>query len=158
MTTAELTTPQLEKNSSESTDLPDSAICASHQIPESVPSYTSFAHITDPRIRRAKEYEQFLLFNLERFPDYRIRIEQEIRWARSLSGRGAASDADRILKSLEAWNESTCQEVADDTGLPYGTVYKILRRMLGNGIVMAREQKGLGNKPCLVYAPHATRA
>jgi hypothetical protein len=130
----------------------------SAQIPESVPHFTSFAHITDPRVRRAKEYEQFLLFNLERFPDYRARIEQEIEWTRKLSsGRGPASDQDRILQSLEAWHESTCQEVAEDTGLPYSTVYKLLRRMLDKGVVMARSQSGLGNKPCLVYAAQSPR-
>lgn len=122
-------------------------------VPDTVPEFESFAHIADPRTRRAKCYEQFLLFMLARFPEYETRIAPELEFARAEQSRNGASDADRILKALEENETLLCDELADDLDLPRSTVYKTLRKMLDGGIVAAHTRRGTsGNKPMIIYS------
>lgn len=121
-------------------------------IPLSTPSYKSFNHIRNPKVRRAKEYEQHLLFMRDSFPEYSSGIDEQIAYARSQQERDSVSDRDRVLQVLER-GEATCREVSEDLETPYATCYKILKEYLNIGLVAAREHKGLaGNKPYLVYS------
>jgi DNA-binding transcriptional ArsR family regulator len=122
-------------------------------IPLEVPHYKSFDHIEDARMRRAKEYEQYLLFALTKFPEYADRIHIEIKFAQTESMRSTESDQDRILSAFNGWDELLCQEIADDLKLNYRTVHKHLKRMLETGLVQARQRTGVsGNKPMIVYS------
>ncbi len=121
-------------------------------IPENTPTYNSFAHIRNPKVRRAKEYEQHLLFMRDMFPEYNQGIDEQIAYAKSQQERSHSSDRDRVLQILER-GEVTCRELAEDLSMPYATAYKILKEYLEAGICSAREHKGLsGNKPYLVYS------
>lgn len=123
----------LQENSSAS-NAGDVQSASPSQIPESVPRYTSFDHITDPRIRRAKEYEQFLCFAQDKFPEMAARIQSEIEWAREQSKRDAPSDRDRVFCSIES--EELCKsEIAEDLGMPESTVYKHLKNLVKLGLV-----------------------
>lgn len=125
---------------------------ASH-VPASVPHFKSFDHISDPRVRRAKEYEQYLLFSREQFPEFATRINGEIKWARTEQERSKPSDRELIHSALQGSGGLLCNEVAEDTGLPYSTVYKHLREMLDEGLVSATSRPGLSaNKPMLVWS------
>lgn len=119
-------------------------------VPESVPHYRTFNHITDPRVRRAKDYEQYLQFSLEKFPEFAARIGREIAFAQSEQQRDRTSDRDRVFLALEV-EELNKTEIAGDIGLPASTVYKHLRELLDLGIIYAKELPGRGNKPMLVY-------
>lgn len=141
-----LTVAELQPTNTESTG------AAASLVPQSVPTFKSFAHITDPRVRRAKEYEQYLLFALDHFPEFSPRIQIELQFARSEQKRSKANDADVVLKSLE-FEELTASEVSEDTRLPYSTVYKILRELLDQGIIKAKSRPGLSaNKPIILYS------
>jgi DNA-binding transcriptional ArsR family regulator len=126
---------------------------APSQVPASVPHFKSFAEIADPRVRRAKEYEQYLLFSRERFPEFGARIDRELDWARSEQERSAPSDRERVHSVLEQNRGGLlCEEVAEDSGLPYSTAYKHLRAMLDKGIVAATSRPGISaNKPMIVW-------
>jgi hypothetical protein len=116
-------------------------------IPASTPHYTSFAHIRDPKVRRAKDYEQHLLFMRDSFPEYKTSIDEQIAYARSQQDRNRVSDRDRVLKQLEPC-ELSCSEVADDLMMPYATCYKILMEYANNGICAIIQRPGrAGNKP-----------
>lgn len=113
-------------------------------IPASVPNFKSFAHITDARVRRAKEYEQYLMFGLDRFPELEDRINQELEWARNQSKRTTPSDRDRIFASLELC-DLTRAEIAEDTDIPPATVYKHLRELVKHRLVSESRRPGIGN-------------
>lgn len=116
-------------------------------IPESTPHFSSFAHIRNPKVRRAKDYEQHLMFMREMFPEYSAGIDAQIAYAKSQQERNGQSDRDRVLKQLEMI-ELSCQEVADDLKMPYATTYKILMEYAESGIVIVRQRAGrAGNKP-----------
>lgn len=122
-------------------------------VPARVPKLKSFRHIRNPKVRRAKEYEQYLLFLRDLFPEYTMGLDEQIAYARSQQERNSTSDRDRVYESLRGWGEgSTCGEVAEDLKIPYATAYKILREFLDTGLVIATERAGIsGNKPYLVY-------
>jgi DNA-binding transcriptional ArsR family regulator len=121
-------------------------------IPESTPRYTSFNHIRDPKVRRAKDYEQHLLFMRDSFPEYTAGIDEQIAYARSQQERNRVSDRDRVLKQLEPC-ELSCSEVADDLMMPYATTYKILKALAECGLVAIRQRPGrAGNKPVCYYS------
>lgn len=125
-------------------------------VPASVPHFKTFDHIADPRVRRAKEYEQYLQFLLDRFPEFGSRIKTEIEWARAEADRSKASDRERICALLEKWDSMFCEEIAEDLALPYPTVYKLLRALLDEGLVTATTREGRsGNRPKIAWAlPH----
>jgi len=125
---------------------------ASREIPASCPSFKSFAHIRNPKVRRAKEYEQHLLLMRDMFPEYAAGIDEQLTYARSQQERGSVSDRDRVLAQLETCALS-CIEVADDLSMPYATAYKILQEFAAAGLVVIRERPGRsGNKPVCYYS------
>src|ERR1700755_1258220 len=122
------------------------------EIPQSVPTFRAFRHVRNPKVRRAKDYEQQLLILRDLFPEYTSGIEEQIAYARSQQERNHISDRDRVLHVLEM-GEATCGEVAEDLKIPYATAYKILREFLDSGMVVATERAGIaGNKPYLVFS------
>jgi hypothetical protein len=126
--------------------------CPRESIPASTPSFKSFAHIRNPKVRRAKEYEQHLLFMRDSFPEYSAGIEKQIAYARSQAERGRASDHDQVLKQMESCALS-CREISDDLSIPYATVYKILQEYAAAGVVIIRQHAGrAGNKPVCYYS------
>ncbi|MGB8510235.1 MAG: helix-turn-helix domain-containing protein [Pyrinomonadaceae bacterium] len=152
-TLAEQQSAALDRSSLEAAS---AASIVATDVPASVPSFKSFDHITDPRIRRAKDYEQFLQCALERIPEMRDRIMVEIGWARGEQERSQPSDRERISRVLEQWQATDgllCQDIADDLEMPYATVYKHLRQMLENGSVAAYTRPGRhGNKTMVLYS------
>lgn len=114
-------------------------------------SYSSFAHVRNPKRRHALEYEQHLLILKDLYPEYSAGIDEQIAWARAQSQRGKSSDRDRILKALEA-QDLTTNEVAEDLEMPYATAYKILKGFLEKGLVSATTRKGGADKPYLVWS------
>jgi len=138
------------------TDQPDSAartatlLLDETLVPASIPHFKTFEHITDPRVRRAKDYEQYLQFSLERFPEFAERIGREIAFARGEQERSRVSDRDRIFLAIEV-EELNKTEIAEDLDLPASTVYKHLRELLDVGVIYAKQLPGRGNKPMLVY-------
>ena len=121
-------------------------------VPESVPHFKSFDHITDPRERRAKDYEQYLNFALDRFPEFGERIRREIAFAQAEAGRSKTSDSERIIKLLEEQGDLLREEIADDLELPKATVYKLCKQMTEQGVIKCRTRPGVtSNRPMLVY-------
>jgi hypothetical protein len=110
----------------------------SEQLVGRAPHFKSFDHVTDPRARRAKEVEQFLLFVAEAVPE----IERELRpliadaHERGKDGRRALSVRDRILRAMAGdLPPATLEEFVEDLGLPYSTVRENLLKMAGAGMV-----------------------
>ncbi len=120
------------------------------QVPDSVPHFKSFDHITDLRVRRAKDYEQYLQFALEKFPDYRNRIEREIVFAQEEQQRSKVPDRDRVFLAVGDC-ELNKEEICEDTQLPASTIYKHLRALVALGLVTERRLPGRGNKFMIVY-------
>lgn len=126
----------------------------SNPIPDSVPHFSSFDHVADPRRRRALEYEQELLALLDRFDGTEIadRLKRDLAWAREQTKRDQQSDRDRVFNALRAFDSLTCREISEDLDMPYQTVWKLLRELLDCGLVGAREQKRIGGgKPTLLF-------
>lgn len=125
-----------------------------HRVPADVPQFKSFAHIKDPRVRRAKEYETVLQFALANCPpEFTARMEKEIAWARSEQERSKPSDRDRIFLSITSV-ELGRQEIADDLDLPVSTVYKHLQELISYGLVYTRNlpaRGDTGGRPLVVY-------
>lgn len=146
-----LQSPSLEKASGSNEDTAASDVARSEtSVPESVPHFKSFDHIADERIRRAMDYEQYLQFSLERFPEFAERIQREIAFAQSEQHRDHVSDRDRVFLAIEV-EELNKTEIAGDTGLPGSTVYKHLRELIDVGLVYQKKLPGRGNKFMLVY-------
>lgn len=124
------------------------------RVPADIPHFKSFAHIKDPRVRRAKEYETVLQFALARCPpEFTARLEKEITWARSEQERSKPSDRDRIFMAL-ASVELGRQEIADDLEIPVSTVYKHLQELIAYGLVFTRQlpaRSDTGGRPLVVY-------
>jgi DNA-binding transcriptional ArsR family regulator len=143
--------PSLEnKAGSDKKPVTTPAAPANTSVPESVPHFKCFEHIPDARVRRAKDYEQYLQISLERFPEFAERIGREIAFARGEQERSHVSDRDRIFLAIEV-EELNKTEIAGDLDLPASTVYKHLRELLDRGVIYARHLPGRGNKPMLVY-------
>lgn len=120
-------------------------------IPDSIPRYTSFKHIRNPKVRRAKEYEQHLLFLQAAFPEYSTGLEDDLAYARSQQERGRVSDRDRVFNSIER-SPLSCREISEDLELPYQTTYKILQEFAVRGVVVITTRPGIaGNKPTAFY-------
>lgn len=120
------------------------------QVPASVPHFKSFEHIKDPRVRRAKDYEQHLQFALERFPEFAARIEREIAYAQGEQERSRVSDRDRVFLAIQTEELSKC-EIVEDTDLPASTVYQHLRELVRVGLVYEKRLPGRGVKFMIVY-------
>jgi hypothetical protein len=129
-------------------------------VPASIPEFKSFNHVRDPKVRRAKEYEQHLLILRDVFPQFSAGLDEQIAYARSQQDRSRVSDRDRVILHLEKSKAALrCDELSEDLNMPYATTYKILRSYLESGLVAAFERKGIaGNKPYLVYQLTHTRA
>ncbi len=129
-------------------------VAASH-VPDDVPHYKSFDHITDPRVRRAKEYEVFLQHALSRFRDDAElvpRIMAEIEWAHAQGRRSKSSDRDLVFNAIER-EVLTRREIAEDTGLPAATVYAHLKELVVLDLVQQTRRPVIGNnKFILVYS------
>lgn len=123
-------------------------------VPASTPHFKSFNDIADPRVRRAKEYEQVLMFAIDRAPaELADRLAPELKWAREQQERDNPSDRDRVLKSIRVEKLSRA-EIAEDTGLPVATVYKHLQELMSGGLVQARQlpaRGGRGGNNLVVY-------
>lgn len=117
----------------------------------SAPHYKSFSTITDPRVRRAKEYEQALLFALDKCPaEFAERLKKEIEWARAEQSRDTDGDRTAIYQAVKF--PLTRAEIAEDTGLPPSTVWKRLQELLDSGRVVESKRPVQGNnKFVLVY-------
>jgi hypothetical protein len=121
------------------------------EIPVSTPSYKSFEHIRNPKQRRAKEYEQHLLILRDMYPEYGVKLDEQIAYAKSQQERNRVSDRERIHRQLEDCPLS-CREVAEDLEMPYPTVYKILQSLAEDGLVIIRQRAGrFGQKPVCYY-------
>jgi sugar-specific transcriptional regulator TrmB len=128
------------------------------EIPASTPHYNSFGHIRDPKLRRAKEYEQHLLILKDMFPQYGAGIDEQIAYAKSQQDRNHVSDRDRVIKQLESC-PLTCAEVAEDLNMPHATAYKILRAFAECGLVIiAHRPRRDGKKPLCVYSLSHSRS
>ena len=115
-------------------------------VPASTPHFTSFEHIADPRVRRAKEYEQVLMFAIDRAPaELAARLASELEWARGQQERDNTSDRDRVLKSIRVEKLSRT-EIAEDTGLPVATVYKHLQELMTAGLVHTQKLPARGSR------------
>ena len=102
-------------------------------------------------MRRAKEFEQHLLFLQELYPEYSEGLVDDLAYARSQQQRASVTDRDRIFKQLESCALS-CREVSEDLSIPYPTAYKILRELAERGLVVITERKGrAGSKPVLYF-------
>ncbi|HEV2863051.1 MAG TPA: winged helix-turn-helix domain-containing protein [Pyrinomonadaceae bacterium] len=127
---------------------------ASHVIPAGVPHFKSFEHITDPRVRRAKEYEQTLEIALALGncpPEYAGRLKKEIEWARAEQTRDQNVDREAIYRAVQF--PLTRSEIAEDTGLPASTVWKRLQELLDSGRVRETKRPVQGNnKFVLIYS------
>jgi hypothetical protein len=137
----------------QTSDQPEDIQAHATLVPESVPHFKSFEHVTDQKLRRALDYEQYLQWAKGRFPDFGHRLDIEIAWCKSEQGRSKESDRDLILACFDSWDDLLCEEIADDLGFTYQTTYKILKGMLEVGLLKAHERPGVrGNKPMLVYS------
>ncbi|HEV7376312.1 MAG TPA: hypothetical protein VGN95_16475, partial [Pyrinomonadaceae bacterium] len=122
------------------------------EIPSNTPHYNSFGHIRDPKLRRAKEYEQHLLILKDMFPQYSAGIDEQIAYAKSQQDRNRVSDRDRVLKQLEDC-PLTCSEVAEDLNMPAATAYKILKEHAESGLVIITQRpRRDSKKPLCVYS------
>lgn len=131
-------------------------------IPASTPRYSSFRNIRNPKVRRAKEYEQHLRFLQDAFPEYATGLEDDLAYAISQQERGRVSDRDRIFKHIGD-TPLSCREVCEDLSIPYATTYKILNEFADKGLMIITEREGRGgkthNKPTLYYqrsSPHGS--
>ncbi|HEV2862865.1 MAG TPA: winged helix-turn-helix domain-containing protein [Pyrinomonadaceae bacterium] len=123
-----------------------------HTVPAGIPKLKSFEHIADPRVRRAKEYEQALVWALDQCPpEYAGRLKKEIKWARAEQTRDQDVDREAIYQAVQF--PLTRSEIAEDTGLPASTVWKRLQELLDSGRVRETKRPVQGNnKFVLIYS------
>lgn len=124
-----------------------------HTVPAGIPHFKSFEHIADPRIRRAKDYEQVLLYALDKVPsEYAGRLKKELEWARAEQTRDQDGDREAVYKAVKL-APLTRSEIAEDTGLPASTVWKRLQELLDSGRVRETKRPVQGNnKFVLIYS------
>lgn len=133
----------------------------SEQLAARAPHFKSFAHITDPRARRAKEVEQFLLFAAEAIPELAADLQPLINDAHARGNSAAPSARAQILVAFDrALPPATIEEFMEDLRLPYGTVYENLMKLVEVGLVELRTRprevepagkRGGARKPELVF-------
>jgi hypothetical protein len=131
----------------------------SEQLAARAPHFKSFDHVKDPRARRAKEIEQFLLFVAEAIPEIERDLQPIINDAHARGG--ATSTRDLILFALEKpLPPGTIEDFVEDLGLPYGTVRENLMKMAESGLLIMRTkprevapagQRGGARKPEMVF-------
>ena len=124
-----------------------SAVLASDQ-PQGLalpPHYKSFAEVSDARVRRAKEHEQYLLFVLDNCPSLAPQLSSALAWARAEQTRSKSSDRQNVFRSLAGFEWLTCTEIVEETNLPPATVYKLLRQMIAEGLVERTKRPVFGN-------------
>lgn len=124
-----------------------------HAVPAGTPHFKSFDHIADARVRRAKEYEQVLIFALDNVPaEYAGRLQKELEWARAEQSRDQDVDREAVYKAVKL-APLTRSEIAEDTGLPASTVWKRLQELVDSGRVRETKRPGQdNNKFVLVYS------
>lgn len=116
--------------------------CDSLALP---PHYKSFADVADARLRRAKEYEQYLLFVLDNCPGMAPQLAPALAWARAEQTRSKSSDRQKVFRALAGFEWLTCTEIVEESALPPATVYKLLRQMIAEGLVERAKRPVFGN-------------
>jgi hypothetical protein len=106
----------------------------------------SFAHISEPQARRAKEAIQELEGWIDRFPEFEEIARQTIKSIRRQARRTPQSDRDKVLAVFErAITALTLEDVADDAGLPHKDVQTILEEFVNADIIEMRSPGGSRN-------------
>lgn len=133
----------------------------SEQLAARAPHFSSFDHVKDPRARRAKEVEQFLIFVAEMCPEVAESLRPTINEQHARGEAGRVSTRDLILEAMtRPLAPATMEEFVDDLELPYGTLYENLMKLADVGLVAIttrpREhepqgKRGGSRKPELIF-------
>lgn len=120
------------------------ALSLADQIAARAPHFVSFDHITDARVRRAKEIEQHLLFTIDFCPELKKALSEIITRTHAQAATKKRSVQDRIYLAMKEDSDlapSTLQEFVEDLDLPRTTVYENLMKMAEAGLVIVTERK-----------------
>lgn len=117
---------------------------AEKSVPAGVPHFKDFEDIADPRVRRAKDYEQALSFALDKCPpEFAGRLKKEIEWARAEQTRDQGSDGETVYRAVKF--PLTRAEIAEDTQLSSSTIWKRLQELVKVGRVLEEKRPVQGN-------------
>ena len=126
-------------------------------VPASVPHFKDFADIADPRVRRAKEYEQVLQFALDKCPaEHAGRLKKELEWARTEQTRDQDADREAVFAAVKF--PLTRAEIAEDLDLSASTIWKRLQELVKAGRVLEEKRPLQGNNRfVLIYRQNPVR-
>lgn len=108
-------------------------------LPDIIDPSPSFAHIANPRARRAKECAQELENLIGKYPELARHLEKSLKPIRREIKRTPQSDQARVLSALEK-GDGMIREIAQLARLPQGTTYIILNRLSAAGLVEIRDE------------------
>ena len=77
--------------------------------------------------------------------------KETIKYARMIKITDAEKDQDKVQLSLKKYPDQTCRELAKRINWTDGKVYKILKKLIKEGLVERNEIESKDNKKVITY-------